>query len=106
MTGLTRPACILEFVMRKTLLPRPGYREGSTRIQQWLVAHLVAHREFDIWDLIVLDVEDTIAKGIHRSSSVALCALVDLFDSSGLCRSSPTSYSQRADRYSDSISTL
>jgi hypothetical protein len=36
--GLTRPARILDFVMRKTLLPRPGYRDGFT-IQQWLIAH-------------------------------------------------------------------
>jgi len=40
--GLTRPARILDFVMRKTLLPRPGYRDGFTRIHQWLIAHLVA----------------------------------------------------------------
>ena len=32
--GLTRPARILDFVMRKTLLPRPGYHDGFTRIQQ------------------------------------------------------------------------
>ena len=30
---LTRPARILDFVMRKTLLPRPGYKDGFTRIQ-------------------------------------------------------------------------
>jgi len=46
--GLTRPAQILDFVMRSTLLPRPGYRDGFTRIQQWLIAHLVAQREFDV----------------------------------------------------------
>jgi hypothetical protein len=46
--GLTHPAQILDFVMRKTLLPRPGYRDGFTHIQQWLIAHLVAQREFDV----------------------------------------------------------
>jgi hypothetical protein len=46
--GLTRPARIMDFVMRKTLLLRPGYCDGFTRIQQWLIAHLVAQREFDI----------------------------------------------------------
>jgi hypothetical protein len=30
--GLTHPARILDFVMRKTMLPRPGYHEGFTRI--------------------------------------------------------------------------
>jgi len=29
---LTRPARILDFMMRKTLLPRLGYRDGFTRI--------------------------------------------------------------------------
>jgi len=40
--GLTRPARILDFVMRKTLLSRPGYHDGFTRILPWLIAHLVA----------------------------------------------------------------
>jgi hypothetical protein len=31
--SLTRPARILDFVMRKTLLLRPGYRDGFTMIQ-------------------------------------------------------------------------
>jgi len=48
LTSLTRPTRILDIVMRKTLLPRLGYREGFARIQQWLVAHLVAQQEFDI----------------------------------------------------------
>jgi hypothetical protein len=39
---LTRLAWILNFVMRKTLLLRTGYRDGFTRIQQWLIAHLIA----------------------------------------------------------------
>ena len=50
---LTRPTRILNFMMRKTLLPKPGYRDGFTRIQQWLIAHLIAQRPFDLWDFIV-----------------------------------------------------
>jgi len=42
--NLTRTGRILDFVMRKTLLPRSGYRDGFTRIQQWLIAHLIAQR--------------------------------------------------------------
>jgi len=53
---LTRPARILDFVLRKTLLPRTGYRDGFTRIQQWLVAHLISQTEFDLWDLIVSEI--------------------------------------------------
>jgi len=63
--GLTRPARILDFVMRKILLPRPSYHDEFTRIQQWLIAHLVAEREFDIWDLIESEIEDTIAEGFR-----------------------------------------
>jgi hypothetical protein len=63
--GLTRPARILDFVVRKTLLPRPSYHDRFTRIQQWLIAHLVDQREFDIWDLIMLEIEDTIAEGFR-----------------------------------------
>jgi len=62
---LTRPARIPDFVMRKTLLPRTGYRDGFTRIQQWLIAHLIAQRPFDLWDLIVSEIEDTTAKGFR-----------------------------------------
>ena len=39
---LTCPARILDFMMRKTLLPKTGYKDGFTRIQQWLIAHLIA----------------------------------------------------------------
>jgi len=65
---LTRPARILDFVMRKTLFPRIGYRDSFTRIQQWLIAHVIAQRPFDLWDLIVSDIEDTILEGFrcHR----------------------------------------
>jgi len=51
--------------MRKTLLLRLGYRDGFTKIHQWLIAHLVAQLEFDIWDLIMLEIEDTKAEGIR-----------------------------------------
>jgi len=62
---LTRPARILDFVLRKTLLPRTGYRDGFTRIQQWLVAHLISQTEFDLWDLIVSEIEDTISESFR-----------------------------------------
>jgi len=52
-------ARILDFVLRKTLFPRIGYRDSFTRIQQWLVAHLISKTSFDLWDLIVSEIEDT-----------------------------------------------
>ena len=65
MGDLTRPARILDFVLRKTLFPRSGYRDSFTRIQQWLVAHLIAKRPFDLWDLIVSEIEDTISESFR-----------------------------------------
>ena len=62
---LTRPARILDFVLRKTLFPRTGYRDGFTRIQQWLVAHLISKTPFDLWDLIVSEIEDTILESFR-----------------------------------------
>jgi len=61
---LTRLARILDFVLRKTLFPRTGYRDGFTKIQQWLVAHLISKTPFDLWDLIVSEIEDTISKSL------------------------------------------
>ena len=54
--------------MRRTLLPRMGYREGFTRIQLWLVNSLIQQTVFNIWDVILSEMEDTLAKGFrgHR----------------------------------------
>ena len=43
LVSLTCHTWILDVVMRKTLLPRPGFHKGFTCIQQWLVAHLVGN---------------------------------------------------------------
>ena len=50
---LTPIALLLDAIMRRTLLPRMGYREGLTHIQLWLVYHLVSQAAFDIWDVIL-----------------------------------------------------
>jgi hypothetical protein len=60
---LTPTAHLLDAVMRRTLLPRDGYHEGLTRIQLWLVHHLISQTSFDIWDVILSETEDTLAKG-------------------------------------------
>jgi hypothetical protein len=58
---LTPTAHLLNEVMRRTLLPRIRYREGLTRVQLWLVSYLISQTEFDVWDMIVSEMEDTIA---------------------------------------------
>ena len=49
--------------MRRTLLPRMGYREGLTRIQLWLLNALMQQTVFDVWDLLLSEMEDMIAEG-------------------------------------------
>ena len=73
-------AYLLDAVMRRTLLLRGGYHEGLARIQLWLVHHLISQTPFDIWDLILLEMEDTLAKGFkgHHQLSYAhrICFLI------------------------------
>ena len=65
---LTPIARLLDAIMRRTLLPRMGYHEGLTRIQLWLLNSLMQQTMFDIWDLILSEMEDTLAEGFrgHR----------------------------------------
>ena len=67
-SDLNPTARILEAIMRRTLLPRMGYREGLTRIQLWLINSLMQQTVFDIWDLLLSEMEDTITEGFrgHR----------------------------------------
>ena len=64
-------ARLLDMVMRRTLLLRGGYHEGLTGIKLWLVHHLISQTPFDIWDLILSEMEDTVAEGFkgHRQLS-------------------------------------
>ena len=65
---LTPIARLLDAIMRRTLLPRMGYHEGLTRIQLWLLNSLIQQTVFDIWDLILSEMEDTLVEGFrgHR----------------------------------------
>jgi hypothetical protein len=55
-------------IMRQTLLPRMGYREATTHIQLWLLGALISHSEFDVVDLLICEIEDTMLDGLraHR----------------------------------------
>ena len=66
-SDLTPIARVLDAIMR-TLLPRIGYREGLTHIHLWLLNSLMQQTVFDIWDLLLSEMEDTIAEGFrgHR----------------------------------------
>ena len=67
-SDLMPTARMIEAIMRRTLLPRIGYREGLTHIQLWLLNSLMEQIVFDIWDLLLSEMEDTIAEGFrgHR----------------------------------------
>ena len=67
-SDLTPMARVLDAIMRRTLIPRMGYREGLTRIQLWLPNSLMQQTVFDIWDLLLSEMEDTIGEGFrgHR----------------------------------------
>jgi hypothetical protein len=54
------PVRMLDAIIRRTILPRPNFRDGTTRLQQWLLSHLVRGIAFDIWDLMLCELEDTI----------------------------------------------
>ena len=67
-SDLTPIARVLDAIMRRTLIPRMGYREGLTRLQLWLLNSLMQQTMFDIWDLLLSEMDDTIAEGFrgHR----------------------------------------
>jgi hypothetical protein len=78
--SLTPLARVLDAIVRQTLLPRLGYREGLTRMQLWVVHHLISQTLFDIRDLMLCEMEDTLAEGFkgHRQLPYAhwICFLI------------------------------
>ena len=49
-------------VLRRTLLPKGGFREGLTAIHQFLLASLAIGTEFDIVDVMIVEIEDVICE--------------------------------------------
>jgi hypothetical protein len=78
--NLTPIARVLDAIMRRTLLPRLDYREGLTCMQLWVVHHLISQISFDIWDLMLCEMENTLAEGFkgHRQLRYAhwICFLI------------------------------
>jgi hypothetical protein len=64
-----------------------GYHEGLAHIQLWLVSHLVSQIEFDIWDVILSEMEDTIAEGFKGLAPI--CSLDLLPPLQGDCWDDP-----------------
>jgi hypothetical protein len=71
----TLAAKYLYQLMRRTLLPRMGYREATTHIQLWLLGALISYSEFDVVDFLICEIEDTVLDGLRarRQLSYAHC---------------------------------
>jgi hypothetical protein len=61
----TTAARFLYQLMRRTLLPWMGYREATTHIQLWPLGALVSQSEFDVVDLLICEIEDTVLDGLR-----------------------------------------
>jgi hypothetical protein len=61
---LTPEAYAVHMALRRTLLPRSGYPEGFTGLQQLLLLHVLTHEPFDIVDFILAEIEDVITDGM------------------------------------------
>jgi hypothetical protein len=59
------PVRLLDAIIRRTILPCLNFRDGTTRLQQWLLSHLVRGIAFDIWDLMLCELEDTIYESFN-----------------------------------------
>jgi hypothetical protein len=71
--------------LRKTLLPRSGYPEGFTGLQQRLVLHILTHQPFDIIDLLLAKIEDVITDGMGVLDSYLMATGSAIFVH-GLCQ--------------------
>jgi hypothetical protein len=65
LTDFTTVTRFLYQLMRRTLLPRMGYKEATTHIQLWLLGALVSHSEFDVVDFLICEIEDTVLDGLR-----------------------------------------
>ena len=61
---LTPAARTVHLALRRTLLPRSGYLEGFTSLQQTLLFYVMNGMQFDIVDIIICEMEDVITDGV------------------------------------------
>jgi hypothetical protein len=59
------PVRLLDAIIRRTILPCLNFRDETTRLQQWLLSHLVRGIAFDMWDLMLRELEDTIYESFN-----------------------------------------
>jgi hypothetical protein len=61
----TTAAKFLYELMRRTVLPRMGYREVTTHIQLWLLGAMISHSKFDVVGFLICEIEDTVLDGLR-----------------------------------------
>jgi len=66
---LTPESGIIHRAMRRTLMPRSGYREGITTLQQHLLRALMQRIRFCVVDFLIAEVEDMITDGMGAPRS-------------------------------------
>jgi hypothetical protein len=60
---MTTTARILDSIVRKTVVPREGFRDGLTRLHQWVLSHLIRKIPFGLRDLMLCEIKDVIFEG-------------------------------------------
>lgn len=68
---LTPEAFTVLMVLRRTILPRTGYPEGITGLQQLLLISVLTRQDFDIVDLLLAEIEDIIVDGMGSKRQFA-----------------------------------
>ena len=63
-------ASVLLRVLGHTLLPRGGYREAVTSLQQRFLAALLHGEQFCVVDFLIAEMEDTITMGLKPNTIV------------------------------------
>jgi hypothetical protein len=57
-------AYVIHYALRRSVLYRMGSVESLTGVQQWLLMYMMAKRPFDIVDIMLVEIEDTIMDGM------------------------------------------
>jgi hypothetical protein len=61
---LIREAYVVHYALRRSVLYGMGNAESLTRVQQWLLMYVTAKRPFDLVDILIAEIEDTIMDGM------------------------------------------
>jgi hypothetical protein len=61
---LIREAYVVHYTLRRSVLYRMGNVESLTGVQQWLLMYVMAKRPFDIFDIMLAEIEDAIMDGM------------------------------------------